>query len=123
MTRTFGVSWEAREMGRDRNPSWAITHVPADLVAEFSTRSRHINEATDALIADYVTQHGTRPSPATIMKLRAQATLATRPDKRIRSLAELTVEWRTRASRLLGSDATEWARSVTGVGTVAVVAS
>lgn len=114
MTRTFGVSWEAREMGRDRNPSWAITDVPEELVAEFSTRSRHINEATDALIADYVTQHGRRPSPATVMKLRAQATLATRPEKQVRSLAELTAEWRTRASRLLGSDATVWARTVTG---------
>ena len=60
MTRTFGVSWEAREMGRDRNPSWAVIDVPEDLVAEFSTRSRHINEATDVLIADYVTQHGKR---------------------------------------------------------------
>ena len=28
MTHTFGVSWEAREMGRDRNPSWVITDVP-----------------------------------------------------------------------------------------------
>ena len=108
MTRTFGVSWEAREMGRDRNPSWAVTEVPEQLVAEFSTRSRHINEATDALIADYVTQHGRRPSSATIMKLRAQATLATRPDKQVRSLADLTAEWRTRASQQLGVDATVW---------------
>ncbi|WP_300081988.1 MobF family relaxase [Propioniciclava sp.] len=114
MTRTFGVSWESREMGRDRNPSWAITNVPEQLVAEFSTRSRHINEATDALIAAYVTQHGKRPSSATIVKLRAQATLATRPEKQVRSLAELTAEWRTRVSQQLGSDATVWARAVTG---------
>ena len=113
MTRTFGVSWESREMGRDRNPSWAITDVPEQLVAEFSTRSRHINEATDALIAEYLAQHGKRPSSGTIVKLRAQATLATRPEKQVRSLAELTEQWRTRASRLLGRDATVWARSVT----------
>src|SRR5690606_33265106 len=24
LTRSFGVSWEARDMGRDRNPAWAI---------------------------------------------------------------------------------------------------
>ena len=76
-------------MGQDRNPSWAITDVPEQLVAEFSTRARHINEATDALVADYVAQHGKRPSPATIMKLRAQATLATRPEKPVRSIAQL----------------------------------
>ena len=43
------------------------------------------------------------------MKLRAQATLATRPDKEVRSLADLTAEWRSRATALLGDDATSWA--------------
>lgn len=37
MTRTFGVLWEARKMGRDRNLMWAITAVTKELVAEFST--------------------------------------------------------------------------------------
>ena len=48
MTRTFGVRWEPREMGRDRNPSWAITDVPEELVAEFSTRARQIRSAAPA---------------------------------------------------------------------------
>ncbi len=113
MTRTFGVAWEARDMGRDKNPAWAITGVPEELIAEFSTRARHIDAETDRLIADYVTAHGRRPSPATIMKLRAQATLTTRPEKDVRSLAELTAEWWTRATKTLGHDATLWARGVT----------
>lgn len=113
MTRTFGVEWEARDMGRDRNPAWAITGVPEELVQEFSTRARHIDAATDHLIAEYVDKHGRRPSPATIMKLRAQATLATRPEKQVHSLAELTDTWRTRATGALGQDATAWARRVT----------
>ncbi|WP_246227218.1 MobF family relaxase [Propioniciclava coleopterorum] len=113
MTRTFGVSWEAREMGRDHNPAWAITGVPEELIAEFSTRARHINAETDRLIAKYVAAHGRRPTPAAIMKLRAQATLATRPEKQVRSLADLTVEWRERATKALGRDATTWAREVT----------
>jgi len=113
MTRTFGVAWEARDMGRDKNPAWAITGVPEELIAEFSTRARHIDTETDRLIAAYVTAHGRRPSPATIMKLRAQATLTTRPEKNVRSLAELTAEWWTRATKTLGRDATLWARGVT----------
>lgn len=113
MTRTFGVSWEAREMGRYRNPAGAITGVPEELIAEFSTRARHIDAETDHLIAEYVALHGRRPTPASIMKLRAQATLATRPEKQVRSLAELTAEWRERATKLLGRDATTWAREVT----------
>ena len=113
MTRTFGVSWEAREMGRDKNPAWAITGVPEELIAEFSTRARHIDIETDRLIAEYVAAHGRRPTPAVIMKLRAQATLTTRPEKQVRSLADLTAEWRDRATKTLGRDATTWAREVT----------
>jgi hypothetical protein len=113
LTRTFGVEWEARDMGRDRNPAWAIASVPEELVAEFSTRSRHSDAETDRLIDAYVTEHGRRPSPATIMKLRAQATLSTRPEKEVHSLADLTADWRDRAGRVLGSDATVWPRTVT----------
>ncbi len=113
MTRTFGVEWEARDMGRDRNPAWAITTVPEELVAEFSTRAKHIHTETDRLIADYVSNHGRRPSLATIMKLRAQAALSTRPDKEVHSLADLTNQWRARATGVLGQDATGWSRAVT----------
>ena len=113
MTRTFGVEWEPREMGRDRNPAWAISGVPEDLVTEFSTRARHIDAETDRLIAAYVEEHGRRPSTAVVVKLRAQATLTTRPDKQVRSLADLTAGWRTRATTILGRDATLWAREVT----------
>ncbi|WP_449224138.1 MobF family relaxase [Agromyces aerolatus] len=113
LTRSFGVSWEARDKGRDRNPAWAITAVPEALVKEFSTRARHIDAETDRLIENYVAEHGRRPSPATITKLRAQATLSTRPEKEVRSLADLTASWRERAGQILGSDTTSWARSVT----------
>lgn len=113
LTRSFGVEWEARDRGRDRNPAWAIMGVPEGLVAEFSTRARHIDAETDRLIDAYVTEHGQRPAPATIMKLRAQATLSTRPEKEIYSLADLTAQWRHRAGRVLDTDATSWARAVT----------
>ncbi|PWD97402.1 conjugal transfer protein [Dietzia maris] len=112
MTRTFGVEWEARGMGRDRNPAWAIASVPEELVVEFSTRARHIDVEKNRLIAAYVAKHRHQPSTATIIKLRAQATLATRPEKEVRSLADLTSEWRTRATTVLGQDATAWARAV-----------
>lgn len=58
-------------------------------------------------------KRGRQPSTATIIKLRTQATLSTRPDKEVRSLADLTTEWRSRATRVLGQDATLWARGVT----------
>ncbi|MGB4956835.1 MAG: MobF family relaxase, partial [Candidatus Saccharimonas sp.] len=113
LTRAFGAEWEARDMGRDRNPAWAISAVPEEVVAEFSTRARHIDAETDHLIEQYVATHGRRPAPAVIVRLRAQATLSTRPEKQVRSLADLTGEWRERASHLLGEDATRWASTVT----------
>tara|TARA_R110000868_G_C10970452_1_gene769775 strand:- start:11435 stop:14971 length:3537 start_codon:yes stop_codon:yes gene_type:complete len=113
LTRTFGVGWEVREMGRDRNPAWAVAAVPEELVVEFSSRSRHIHAEKNRLIAEYVDKHGRQPSTDTIIKLRAQATLTTRPEKQVRSLADLTAEWRHRAGRILGTDATSWARTVT----------
>ncbi|TFC63129.1 MobF family relaxase [Cryobacterium sp. TMB1-7] len=109
LTRSLGLRWEMRDRGRDRHPALSISSVPEALVAEFSSRSRHIDIATDALIDAYLGRHGRRPGPVTITKLRAQATLSTRPAKEVRSLAELTAAWRERAERVLGEDATKWA--------------
>jgi conjugative relaxase-like TrwC/TraI family protein len=113
LTRAFGLGWETRERGRDRNPAWEITGVPEGLIGEFSTRSRFIEEEKNRLIDAYVARHGRQPSPRTVLKLRAQATLATRPDKDVRSLADLTAEWRQRATQVLGQDATTWAQALT----------
>src|SRR5690625_2996022 len=112
LTRALGVEWEARERGRDRNPAWSIVSVPKPLVDAFSSRSRHIDEEKDRLIAAYGEKHGRQPSSATIIKLRAQATLVTRPEKEIHSLAELTDRWRQRAGVIRGEDVTAWARRV-----------
>jgi len=108
LTRELGVTWEMRERGRDRHPAWAVSTVPDELVAEFSTRSRHIDIEADRLIDAYISAHGYRPGPVTITKLRAQATLSTRPTKHVHSLAELTAGWRERATQVLGRDATAW---------------
>ncbi len=113
LTREFGLEWEQRARGEDRNPQWEIAGVSDDLIAEFSSRTRAIEQEKDRLIAAYVEQHGRRPSEPTIVRLRAEATLATRPEKEIHSLADLTSDWRARATRLLGADATQWALGLT----------
>ncbi len=115
LTCALGVGWERRDRGADRNPVWAVATVPEGLVAEFSSRSRHIDIEKDRLIAEYEATHGHAPSRQTIIRLRQQATLATRPDKEVRPLADLAQEWRTRASRLLGRDASAWAREAVKV--------
>ncbi|MGV1005701.1 MAG: MobF family relaxase [Candidatus Nanopelagicales bacterium] len=113
LTGTFGLGWEQRARGEDRNPSWEIVGVPDRLVTEFSSRGRAIEIEKDRRIAEYVARYGRQPSRTTVIKLRAQATLATRPEKHLHSLAELTGAWRSRAARLLDEDPTQWARNLT----------
>lgn len=120
--RLLGVTWVPVDRGKDRNTGWEIAGVPAALLAEFSRRSaggggvESIERVTDRLIDEYVVNHGRRPSHATIAKLRQQATLETRPAKELHSLAELTAEWRARATAMLGEDAPTWAQQLLAAG-------
>jgi conjugative relaxase-like TrwC/TraI family protein len=121
LTGTFGLTWERRQRGADRNPQWEIDGVGEDLIAEFSTRSTQINAATDVLVAEYIARHGRRPSRTMVGQLRAQATLATRPEKTLHSLHDLTTGWRRRAARFLfaldGGDPVAFARRLSTTGT------
>jgi conjugative relaxase-like TrwC/TraI family protein len=114
LSRDLGIEWELRQRGPDRNPRWEIAGVTDDLIAEFSSRTREIELKKDELIAEYVARHGRRPSARTIVELRAQATLATRPPKEVRSLADLTAGWRQRAAKRLSTEPTGWSQSVIG---------
>jgi conjugative relaxase-like TrwC/TraI family protein len=114
LSRDLGIEWEQRQRGPDRNPRWEIAGVTDDLITEFSSRTREIELKKDELIAEYVARHGRMPAARTIVELRAQATLATRPPKEVRSLADLTGEWRQRAAEQLGAEPTGWSQSVIG---------
>jgi conjugative relaxase-like TrwC/TraI family protein len=112
--RDLGVEWELRGRGVDRNPQWEISGVGDGLIREFSSRSREIELEKDRLITAYRAAHGRMPSAKKVVELRAQATLATRPPKEIRSLEDLTAEWRTRAERQVGGSAPSWASALVG---------
>ena len=109
MTRRFGVRWVQRDQGRDHNPSWEIDGVPDELLKEFSSRSCDIDVETDRLIASYAERYGRTPTKDTIIRLRQQATLTTRPEKTVQSLADLTRHWRDHAKTLLDEDPQAWA--------------
>nr|WP_184829977.1 MobF family relaxase [Jiangella mangrovi] len=112
LTRALGVGWERRTRGEKRNPSWEIVGISDDLISEFSARAADIEVQTDRLIAEYILTHGRCPSRRTVLQLRQRATLETRPEKEVRSLAERTVEWRHRAGRILDKAPADWACSV-----------
>ncbi|MDR1512999.1 MAG: hypothetical protein LBS56_05885 [Propionibacteriaceae bacterium] len=61
-------------------------------------------------------EHGRQPWNRTILRFRQQATLSTRHEKVLRSLADLTAEWRERGTDLLDEDATDWTRQVIASG-------
>jgi hypothetical protein len=52
LTRAFGVEW-GRDMGVTATPP-GRSHGAGELVAEFSSRSRQIDEEKNRLIAEYV---------------------------------------------------------------------
>jgi conjugative relaxase-like TrwC/TraI family protein len=110
LTRNLGVAWEQRGRGADRNAAWEFAGVPDRLLAEFSSRSAAIDAEKEALIAAYLAEHGHQPSTRTILRLRQQAALSTRPQKTMYSLAELSEQWCRRAGAMLGEHASTWAK-------------
>lgn len=99
--RNLGSDTELRNpVASTRNPSQQLTGIDEALIREFSSRSRLINLETDRLVAEWVTEHGHPPTAATIIKLRQQATLATRVPKAElpTPLHELSRQWRERAA-------------------------
>ena len=112
LATSLGLAWEYRERGPRRNPAYELAAVPQALIAEFSQRSARIDAETDRLIAAYLAAHGRQPDPATVIRLRQQATLATRAVKEVHPLADLTEYWRQRAGRVLGQEPREWAAGV-----------
>ncbi len=112
LTQILGVAWEARERGAGRSTAWEIAGVPQELMDEFSSRTRDIEQVKDRLVADYVEKHGRQPSPKLLWQFRQQATLETRPPKQHHSLSDLTTQWRQRATRMLGEDAPTWATAL-----------
>ena len=109
LTRTLGLTWHQRDRGADRNACWDLTGVPEELLELFSSRAAAIGAVKDDLVAAYVAEHGHQPTARTVLKLRQQATLATRPDKTVTPLAALMTSWRERASAVLARPAEDWA--------------
>ena len=116
LARVLGLGWESRERGRDRNPAWEAVGVPEALVQSFSSRARSIDAEVQRLIDAWTAEHGRAPSRVQVIRLRQQATLSTRPEKTVHSMAELTERWRSQAARVLGRDAPAWAAEVVASG-------
>jgi conjugative relaxase-like TrwC/TraI family protein len=116
LTAALGVGWDARSRRHSTRPKFEITGVPDALMAEFSQRSAQVEEAKEELIARFVAAHGRQPTSVEVLRMRQRATLATRPDKCHRSLAEMTGGWRHRAGDHIGDTAVQvaWVTGLKG---------
>ncbi|MGA7205778.1 MAG: MobF family relaxase, partial [Specibacter sp.] len=79
-----------------------LAGIDPTLISEFSTRARSIELEKDHLVSKWRQDHGREPSETTVLKLRQQATLATRPPKPSEPipLNDRLHQWRDRAERL-----------------------
>jgi conjugative relaxase-like TrwC/TraI family protein len=109
---SLGWGFDPRQRRHSTVPKYEVSGVGDQLLAEFSQRSVQIEEAKNSLVARFVTDHGRPPTTVEVTRLRQQATLATRPDKAHRSLAELTRQWRQRATGYVGDDPIAWVHTL-----------
>ncbi len=96
------VRWGFRSRGAQRTPAHEITGVGDDLLAAFSTRSASIASELAKLSARFHADHGRAPTRTEVVKLRQQATLATRPAKTPHPLGDLLVRWADTARQVTG---------------------
>jgi conjugative relaxase-like TrwC/TraI family protein len=108
LTASLGWGWEPTRRRHSEVPKWEVAGVPHELQAEFSTRSKAIETSKNKLIERFVEAHGRHPGSAEVLRLRQQATLTTRPDKTLHSLAELTRGWRARAQKYVRDEPQSW---------------
>jgi len=114
LTGALGVGWEARGRRHSTKARYEIEGVPEALMAQFSKRATQIAVHRGDLASRFVTAHGRPPTAVEQMRLAQQATLATRPGKTHRSLAELTDTWREQAASYVGAEQVAWVASLKG---------
>jgi conjugative relaxase-like TrwC/TraI family protein len=114
LTQALGWGWEGCGRRHSDVPKYEVAGVSERLRDEFSRRSTDIEAAKDILVAGFASSHGRQPSAREVLQMRQQATLATRPDKNVQSLADLVEGWRGRAREVLGSDPVAWVETLAG---------
>ncbi|MHB8190667.1 MAG: MobF family relaxase [Ferrimicrobium sp.] len=103
LTEALGVGWEER-VTLGGMAKCEIVGVPPDLMAEFSQRVEAVRIRKAVLIERFKVAHGREPTGVESVRLAQQANLETRQDKQHRSLAEMSNEWRKRASTYLNEE-------------------
>jgi conjugative relaxase-like TrwC/TraI family protein len=107
LANRLSVAWSYRDRGPRRTAAYGIDGISEELLAGFSGRSKQVAEHLAELTAEFTAERGREPNRVQTLKLRQQATLATRPVKHTAPLAALLAEWRTKATELTGRSPSE----------------
>ncbi|WP_293773502.1 relaxase domain-containing protein [Sporichthya sp.] len=99
------VRFSYRDRGPRRTPGYELDGISDELLTVFSSRSTEIGAKVQDLVAAFTDTHGSEPDRVQTIRLRQQATLATRPDKHMSPLAELRARWRATAETVTGQPA------------------
>ncbi|WP_420805228.1 MobF family relaxase, partial [Intrasporangium chromatireducens] len=114
LTADLGWGWEAHTRRHSPVEKWEVAGVTQTLADEFSRRTSQIEDAKNALVAQFRAAHGRGPTSAEVLRLRQQATLATRPDKQLHALSDLITGWRRRAEPHVGTEPEAWVATLAG---------
>jgi conjugative relaxase-like TrwC/TraI family protein len=114
LTQELGWGWDGRPRRHSDGLRFEVSGVPQALMAEFSQRAKAIEARKEVLVAEFVAARGRQPTSTEVLDLRRRATLETRPDKTYRSLAEMTGDWRRRATPYVGNDPESWVTTLAG---------
>jgi len=95
LTRKMGLAFAPSARGQGNEPVWEVAGVPEQLIELFSKRRTMARPVYDALVAEYVADHGRQPDKRTQLRLWQSAILDTRDAKKpAESLADLRAGWR-----------------------------
>lgn len=102
LAQRLPVSFSYRDRGPRHTAAHEIDGISDELLSVFSSRSTEIGATTADLVAAFTDTHGREPNRVETIRLRQQATLATRPDKELTPLPELRQRWRGTAETVTG---------------------
>jgi conjugative relaxase-like TrwC/TraI family protein len=114
MAERFGVAWHETKAMAGRGAKREVEGVGADMVAEFSCRTRAIEEALAHRAQAAENERGRELTKRELGVLHGHAWRETRKKKAHRRLADMTAEWAERAKQWVGEDPTVWAAGLAG---------
>jgi len=114
MTERFGVAWAEMRAIAGRVAKREVDGVAPDLVAEFSQRTKAIEEAITKKASEAEAVRGRPLTSQELGVVHRSAWRETRPKKSHRPLSEMTAEWAERARPWVGEEPTSWVAGLAG---------